>query len=955
MPAMSRHHVIAGLLLGMVLLGCSPVATPPVVSPSPAEAEPKPTELSPAKRLVRGQARLRKAKYALAEADFSAALDSSQPDVAAFGLVQVWLATGRYQQAADSAAKIGQSDPNLRREAMWLRGEALRRLGKLGEAETALRTVEKDPAARRARLLLGEILLEQGKRDDAERPLLSIIEDYNEGRIAAEDGHTLALVGRAAHLLRSPHDANAAFDEAERVLEGDVQTLLWRAELFLEKYDPGHAEEVTQEALAQAPEHPEALVWMALVKLDQTYDFETAEKLARRALAVDPKLSSAHFVLAGIALRDMDLGLADQRLDAGLQYNPRQLDLLSLKAAVRFLSDDSAGFDQAKRKVLSLNPRYSRMYQIIGEFAEWEHRYDEIVEMMREAVILDSDDSKARATLGLNLIRAGEEHEGLAELRRAFDRDPFNVRVYNTLNLFKKVIPQNYVTVEHGPFRIRYHREERELLERYVPQMLDRAWAAMCRYYDFTPSTPVGIEIYAERQSFSIRTSGLPNTGIQGVCFGKTLAAVSPMHETFNLGMTLWHELAHVFHIQLSKNHVPRWFTEGLAEYETLVARPEWRREHDPDLYAALRDHRLPRVGAMNRAFTRAERMSDMATAYYASTQILVMLEHRYGRRALDQMLELWGQGMRTPEVVKTALGLSAAELDQQFRAYLQQQLKRYEGQFMPLDRADSLEQEQAAAKRAPRDPTAHVRVALAALQVGKVRLARKALTRALALDEDHPDALWLSAKLAQKTSSAASAEAASLLGRLVQKGHDGYAVQMALAELAAERRDLPATKAALQAAHRFDPTMSEPLRLLADIAAKQEAVDDEVEALRKLTAIEQHDPGPYRRLLKLLLGRGELEEAREVGEAAIYADVNGIRTHQLYADVLVASRRLPQAIYELESAIVCPGRPKELADAHAQLAETYLRVHRRAAAVKQARIARELDPANPRLTKLPP
>jgi tetratricopeptide (TPR) repeat protein len=866
----------------------------------------------------------------------------------------VWLSTGRYQEAADSAAKIGQSDPKLLGQAMWLRGEALRRLGKLAEAEAALRTVEKDPEARRARLSLGEILLEQGKRDDAEPLLLSIIEDYNAGRIAADDGHALALVGRAAHLLRSPHDANDAFDQAERALAGDVRTLLWRAELFLEKYDPGHAEEVTSEVLARAPEHPEALVWMAFVKLDQTYDFESAEKLARRALAVDPKLASAHFVLAGIALRDMELGLADQRLDAGLKYNPRHLDLLSLKAAVRFLADDSAGFELAKQKVLSLNPRYSRMYQIIGEFAEWEHRYDEIVEMMREAVILDSDDAKARATLGLNLIRAGEEPEGLAELRRAFDRDPFNVRVYNTLNLFKKVIPQSYVTVEHGPFRIRYNREERELLERYVPQMLDRAWAAMCQYYGFTPSTPVGIEIYADRQSFSIRTSGLPNIGIQGVCFGKTLAAVSPMHETFNLGMTLWHELAHVFHIQLSKNHVPRWFTEGLAEYETLVARPEWRREHDPDLYAALRDQRLPRLGAMNRAFTRAEQMSDMATAYYASTQVLVMLDQRYGRRPIARMLELWGQGKRMPEVVKTALGVSDAELDRQFRAYLHQQLKRYEGQFMPLERVGSLEQEQVAAKRAAKDPAAHTRVALAALRAGKMKVARQALARALALDEDQPDALWLSAKLAQKTSSAASAEAASLLGRLVQAGHDGYSVQMALAELAAERRDLAATKAALQAAHRFDPTMSDPLRLLAELAAKQEAVDDEIEALRKLAAIEQHDPGPYRRLLQLLLERGDLEEARQVGEAAIYVDVNGMRTHQLYADVLVGSRRLPQAVFELESAILCPGRPKDRADAHAQLAETYLSMRRRAAAIKQARIARELDPANPRLAKLP-
>ena len=81
---------------------------------------------------------------------------------------------------------------------------------------------------------------------------------------------------------------------------------------------------------------------------------------------------------------------------------------------------------------------------------------------------------------------------------------------------------------------------------------------------------------YADAEQFSVRTSGLPNVGIQGVCFGKTLAAMSPRAEPFNWGNVLWHELAHVFAIQLSKSRVPRWFTEGLSEYETIERRPEW-------------------------------------------------------------------------------------------------------------------------------------------------------------------------------------------------------------------------------------------------------------------------------------------------------------------------------------------------------------------------------------------
>src|SRR6185295_2552115 len=103
-----------------------------------------------------------------------------------------------------------------------------------------------------------------------------------------------------------------------------------------------------------------------------------------------------------------------------------------------------------------------------------------------------------------------------------------NVRVFNTLNMFEKDIVNDYVTVQGQTFNIRYHKDEKAILERYVPRMLDEAWTSMVKRYGFTPKTPVSIELYAEAQSFSIRTSGLPNVGIQGVCFWQTLAALSP-------------------------------------------------------------------------------------------------------------------------------------------------------------------------------------------------------------------------------------------------------------------------------------------------------------------------------------------------------------------------------------------------------------------------------------------
>ena len=48
------------------------------------------------------------------------------------------------------------------------------------------------------------------------------------------------------------------------------------------------------------------------MKLEQTLDFEEAEKLVKQALAINPKHTGALVVRAGLALRDMDIAGADE-------------------------------------------------------------------------------------------------------------------------------------------------------------------------------------------------------------------------------------------------------------------------------------------------------------------------------------------------------------------------------------------------------------------------------------------------------------------------------------------------------------------------------------------------------------------------------------------------------------------------------------------------------------------
>ncbi|HWA77543.1 MAG TPA: hypothetical protein VG937_34640 [Polyangiaceae bacterium] len=940
-----KYLVFAGLMLG-----CAPAriaATP--AAPAPRAA---PAPLTPAQRLARGEEKRLASEYADAEADFRAALSGATAAPAALGLARVLLDTGRLPEAVEQARTAGRADPKLREAAACVAAEALRQGGQRSEAQAEIEPLAAQEGALEARLLLGELLLDAGQRKQAEPLLMTLIRDYNEGRIDESDGTGLSLAARAAWLLRSPRDANTLFDAAEHARPGDLRTLLWRTELFLEKYDPAHAEEVLRELLDKAPHHPRALTWLAHVRLDQALDFDEAERLARAALAVNPRLAAASFVLAGISLRDMELEQADRALDQGLKNSPHDLELESLRAVVRFLADDGPGFIRQKQAVLALNPEYTRLYAILGEYADWEHRYDEIVLLMREALAIDADDASALAQLGLNLIRAGKENEAVTALNRAFSLDPYNVRVYNTLGLYDTLIPKSYVSVRHPRFVIRYHKDDRELLERYVPQLLDKAFDSMREGYGFTPELPIGVELYAERESFAVRTSGLPQTAIQGVCFGRTLSAMSPQRESFNLGMTLWHELSHVFHIQLSHSRVPRWFTEGLAEYETLVTRPEWSRQHDPELFELIRAGKLPVVSRMSRAFTRAEALSDIATAYYASSKIVEMLANQHGRRKMAEMLADWGKGERSENVFQHALGVSTSEVDRLFGLRNGQALARYNQQFVPLSRARSLDVLEDAARAAPRDNALWVELGLARLRAGDAKAAAKAVAHVLQSEPKNADARFLSARIAadQEDQKAASEG----LRGLLKDGVDGYAIDVALGELSRARGDSASARAAYEQAARFDPTQAEPLMALADIAAAEKVPDDELAKLEKLAPLAAHSAAVHRRLLRLLLDKRRFADAVKAGEAALWADVNGLFTHVAFAEALSETGDLARARYELESALLCDGEPAELADVHARLGELLNKLGRRADAKREFAAARKLDPASPRLNGVP-
>ncbi len=903
---------------------------------------------------------LAKGDYADAEKLLKAITGAARGDALA-ELARILTLQGKYSDADAVCTQL--SGAGRGAEAAALRANILFHTGK---REDAIKLLEANKAAtgaggREVRVELGELLIAMGKRADAEAPLMTLPNDYRADTIKDDDAVGMTLVGRATELLRAWHNADDSYGTAEKD-DRNIRARMWHAGELLGKFSMAGAERRMKQVLKLEPKNPDALVFMARVKLKQAYDFDAADALTKDALLINPKHVGAHAVRAGVALHDMAIATAETELAAGFATDPNDLELWSLKAATRFLADDRQGYEDARKETLTRNKEYSEFYSTVADYAEWEHRYDDIIAMMKEAVKVDPEDGMAWAQLGLLETRRGDETDGLLALNKAYSKDKYNIYVYNTLDLFESNFAKDYDLVDEGPFKIRYLKKTEAVQRRYVPRMLGEAWASMKARYNFVPAQPIQIEIFEPGQAgkikdaraqFNVRISGLPGGMLQGVCFGHVIAAMGPGAEPFNWGNVLWHELGHVFAIQQSKNHVPRWFTEGLSEYETIARRPEWQREMDPELYVALTHNRLPGAVDMNRVFTHAESAEDITVAYYAASQMMVYTVEKFGMPKVVKALELWGQNQTTADVILHAFGVPPADYDKGFRDWAMKRLDRYKGQFIPEMRmTKTLEQAKDAVAKNPNDADALVDLTIAYVREEDADAAKATVEKAIQADNKNARAHYLKYRFAGKDLKAAEIE----LAALQTVAGDGYFIRTQLALMAKKKKDKDEYKKQLEAAYRFDPTQAEPLGNLFELAQEDNREGDQLDILRKVSLLDQHDPKVWSALLKHLVDGQQWAEAKNVGEGAVFVAIYDEHVHTMYGRALAALGEHERAVFEYESALLCQPNAEDAATAHALAAVSLVALKRNPDAKTHLDEAKRLDPNNEEIknVKLP-
>jgi tetratricopeptide (TPR) repeat protein len=439
------------------------------------------------------------------------------------------------------------------------------------------------------------------------------------------------------------------------------------------------------------------------------------------------------------------------------------------------------------------------------------------------------------------------------------------------LELYEKVIPE-YSFREYKRFRLRTHNSQRELLELLIPPLVDRALDVFGKKYKYTIHESLSLEIYPDPQAFSVRIAGLPSISPQGVCFGKVVMSRSPSDGNFNWAQVIWHELAHVYHIQLSDYHVARWFTEGLAEYETNVFDPSWSRHYDQELASQVFLDAIPSVTQFDHGFTQSRTLLGVVRAYHLASLAIHFIAETWGFDALPQMLRAWGEHKTQEQVFRDVLKVSYAEFDRKFLTWLKNKYLNFSNQLMvDVDDLPSLPTLEKSLMRSANNPRLWAQLALAQQQAGQLDPSEASMKRALELAPSDPTVQ--SYAMAHRLRLGRARDAARHGQKVLEAGKDSYALRMNMGAASLMLEDTMAARVHFEAAiAQYEDGVDAWVQLL---WLGKNLKDDALyaRALERLFVLNQNDSMVPKLRGELAIKQGKWEVVRECGER--WVDIN--------------------------------------------------------------------------------
>lgn len=560
-----------------------------------------------------------------------------------------------------------------------LRAQTLLQIGRYPEAEKVVKDALEDSSTSLRLRVLGFDTANGSGHPDLAKERLGQINDLVSSRPwAYRDAPNIVALGRAALLMGAdPKTILERFLGTAQKSDPNLRDIyLVGGQLALDKSDYALAAKKFSEALKKFPDDPDILCGIA-----HAYEPSARSKmleLLETALEKNENHVPGMLLLTDHLIDAEDYTEAGKMIERALKVNPWRPEAWAYKAVVAHLRSDAEGEAEARKKALHFWETNPLVDYLIGEKLSQNYRFAEGAACQRRSLEFDPDYLPAKIQLAQDLLRLGEETEGWELAQEVNHKDGYDVTAYNLVSLRGSM--KKFQTLTNEDFVLRMSPREAALYGDRALALLQRAKSKLTEKYGITLARPTFVEIFPDQKDFGVRTFGMPhNPGFLGVCFGRVITANSPASAAGNAAnweAVLWHEFCHVVTLQLTKNKMPRWLSEGISVYEELQANPTWGQRMSPRYVEMALGEDLTPVSKLSAAFMSPKSELHVQFAYYESAQVVQFLVERYGFEKLKAILNDLRSGVPINDSIPKHT-VPMPEIEKDFAAYIR---KKAEG-----------------------------------------------------------------------------------------------------------------------------------------------------------------------------------------------------------------------------------------------------------------------------------
>ncbi|HEX3727298.1 MAG TPA: tetratricopeptide repeat protein, partial [Pirellulales bacterium] len=423
------------------------VAAALLVMPAVAD-EPGPDRLAAARKAYL------EGKYAEAEEAFRGL---GQTPEAVIGQARSQEATGHREKALQIITEGIKSQS----KSALLHAESARLAWQGGDQAAAEQAVKQalaiDADQPLARWVQSELCVAGGQLTEASQIYQRIVEYFNQHPV--RDPEQLQWIGLAAAEYARWNRLSDQFHFLVNDFYPDllaIEPQFWRAHyeagrLFAEKYNFAEAAKEFEAGLVINPQAAEVHAAAGQLALEE-FEVKAAAAAADRALEINPQLLEAWHLRADIQFANFEPRAAVGFLNDALKLDPQSEATLGRLAAAYLAVDGlqrtggETRFGKLASEVEKRNAHAGQFYQALADALDRLRRWPAAARYYQEAITRMPQLVPPRGRLGMMLMRLGEEPQAKQVLAEAFEIDPFNVRVNNTLKVLE--VLDGYETLE---------------------------------------------------------------------------------------------------------------------------------------------------------------------------------------------------------------------------------------------------------------------------------------------------------------------------------------------------------------------------------------------------------------------------------------------------------------------------------------------------------------------------